>query len=189
MISDSLSLLVAPTAPDKRDDIAKIIATYYPSHLIEMLAKNGVTVRGLERRERYADASAELRKLGINVDGWPVSPHGLFVCAERTLYLRSATTMPIIHELGHGLDLVLGEGVYYSSYDVNIRRAFAYARDFVTPYAATGIDEYFAEAARAMCSANETSSPWPRVTPERLRSCDPTMYDIMNEIFAVPVAA
>jgi hypothetical protein len=61
---------------------------------------------------------------------------------------------------------------------------FAKAKAFVTPYAATGLDEYFAESLRAYVEANDAGSPWPRATRERLRRIDPAMYDYVDGIFA-----
>jgi hypothetical protein len=76
-----------------------------------------------------------------------------------------------------------------SGVDTNIRAAFARARSFITPYAASGIDEYMAEGARAYVEINDGSSPWPKATRERLKSIDPAMYDIIERIFTPPVVA
>ena len=51
--------------------------------------------------------------------------------------------MTVAHEFGHALDCALGGGVYRSGIDPELRRLYVEARTFVTPYAATGIDEYF----------------------------------------------
>jgi hypothetical protein len=143
----------------------------------------GVTIVPLRPVERYRDASASLRRLGVDVDAWPVPPAGLFVVEERTVYLRSATPMTVAHEFGHALDCALGGGVYRSSYDVAVRRAFARARNFVTPYAATGLDEYFAESMRAFVEVNDQASPWPKATRASLRTVDPDMHDVLQSIF------
>jgi hypothetical protein len=137
----------------------------------------------LGRAQRYRDASASLRRLGVDVDSWPVPPAGLFVVEERTVYLRSATPMTVAHEFAHGLDCALGGGVYRSGYDTAIRRAFARARDFVTPYAATGLDEYFAESMRSFVEVNDAHSPWPKATRARLSAVDAPMFDIIRGIF------
>jgi hypothetical protein len=138
----------------------------------------------LLRAQRYRDVSASLRRLGVDVDAWPVPPAGLFVVEERTIYLRSATPMTIAHEFAHGLDCALGGGVYRSGYDTGIRRAFAGAREFVTPYAATGLDEYFAESMRAYVEVNDEKSPWPKATRARLRDIDPPMATLIDGLFA-----
>jgi len=56
-------------------------------------------------------------------------------------------------------------------------------RAFVTPYAATGLDEYFAEAIRAHVEINDTDSPWPKATRQRLREVDPPIADFIDRVF------
>ncbi|MBC5809551.1 MAG: hypothetical protein GIW95_01645 [Candidatus Eremiobacteraeota bacterium] len=148
-----------------------------------------VRIVPLSKRRRYREASSALRRLGVDVDAWPVPPAGLFVVEERTVYLRSTSPMTVAHEFGHALDCALGGGTYRSGYDAAIRTAFSAARHFVTPYAATGLDEYFAEAVRAYVGANDPSSCWPRATRARLRRLDPAMHDIVDGLFANGFAA
>jgi len=159
----------------------------FPAHLIAQLVEAGTQIVPLAANERYADVSRALRRLGVDVDAWPVAPAGLFVVEERSLYLRSTSPMTIAHEVGHALDCALGGGVYRSGFDAAIRRAFAGARDFVTPYAATGLDEYFAEGVRAFCGLNDEGSPWPPATRARLERVDATLHAILAEIFDEPV--
>jgi hypothetical protein len=137
----------------------------------------------LRAAERYAQASSALARLGIDVDAWPAPPAGLFVVEERALYLRSRSPMTVAHEFGHALDCALGGGVYLSGIDPAIRGLFAGAATFVTPYAATGVDEYFAEALRAYVEANDCASAWPRATRARLRHHDPGMFEYVDALF------
>ncbi|GAC1521904.1 MAG: hypothetical protein NVS2B8_02430 [Vulcanimicrobiaceae bacterium] len=146
-------------------------------------AGRGVRVVPLGGTQRYRDASASLRRLGVDVDGWPVPPAGLFVVEERTVYLRSSSPMTVAHEFGHALDCALGGGVYRSGYDGEIRAAFAATRNFVTPYAATGLDEYFAECVRAHVGINDAHSVWPKATRERLRHVDPRIAAYVEHLF------
>jgi hypothetical protein len=139
----------------------------------------------LRRAEPYRHASPALARLGIDVDGWPAPPAGLFVVEERALYLRSRSPMTVAHEFGHALDCALGGGVYRSGVDPRVRARFASASAFVTPYAATGIDEYFAESLRAYVGVNDPSSPWPRATRERLRRIDPAMFEYVEDLFRI----
>jgi hypothetical protein len=88
--------------------------------------------------------SGALRRLASGVDDWPVPPAGLFVVEARAVYLRSTSPMTVAHEFAHALDCALGGRVYLSSVDPRVRRAFRDARAFITPYAASGLDEYFA---------------------------------------------
>ena len=121
--------------------------------------------------------------MGIDVDGWPVPPAGLFVVEERTVFLRNPSPMTVAHEFGHALDCALGGGVYRSGYDTTVRAAFSAARDFVTPYAACGLDEYFAENVRAFVEVNDPESPWPRATQSRLAAVDPPMHSFLSGLF------
>jgi hypothetical protein len=143
----------------------------------------GVTVVPLPIGVRYRELSRALARLGIDVDAWPAPPAGLFVVEERTVYLRSRSPMTVAHEFGHALDCALGGGVYRSGIDPAVRACFAAARTFVTPYAATGIDEYFAEALRAYVEANDSASAWPPATRARLQRIDPLLYEYVDELF------
>ncbi|MGP6157791.1 MAG: hypothetical protein ACLPYS_09855 [Vulcanimicrobiaceae bacterium] len=152
-------------------------------------AAHGIAIVPLDGAQRYREASASLRRLGVDVDAWPVPPAGLFVVEERTVYLRQPSPMTVAHEFGHALDCALGGGVYRSGYDLRVRRAFARAREFVTPYAATGLDEYFAESLRAYVEVNDPHSPWPKATRVRLAAVDRPMHDFVAELFAQTLGA
>jgi hypothetical protein len=177
----------AGLAPGRRrgaSAIGESLARFGAGALI-FAARHGVRVAALERGERFDAASPALLRLGIDVDNWPAPPAGLFVVEERTVYLRSLSTMTIAHEFGHALDCALGGGIYRSGIDPELRRLFVAARAFVTPYAATGIDEYFAEALRAYVEANDVTSHWPRATRARLRRVDPGLYEYVELLFRV----
>ncbi len=145
----------------------------------------GTRIVPLAREQRYDDVSPALKRLGVDVDAWPAPPAGLFVVEERTVYLRSRSPMTVAHEFGHALDCALGGGVYRSSVDPQLRRLFAEANAFVTPYAATGSDEYFAESVRAYVEANDPASFWPRATRSRLQRIDPRMYEYVERLFRI----
>jgi hypothetical protein len=182
--SDVVSMLLVDASKSDHATIASHLGGY-PIALLERLVAGNCRVRPLRAKERYRDASPGLRRLGVDVDAWPVAPAGLFVVEERMVYLRSLSPMTIGHEVAHALDCALGDGVYRSGFDPKIRAAFAAAGAFVTPYAASGLDEYFAESVRAYANVfNDDVSPWPRATRERLKACDPSMHAIVAEIFA-----
>lgn len=179
---DSLYSALIPTAGSEvRSEIAQVLERF-GDPILTLVAKFGASIRALRKRERYDQVSPALTRLGIDVDSWPVPPAGLFVVEERTVYLRSLSPMTIAHEFGHAIDCALGGGVYLSGTNPEIRRAFSDARCFVTPYAATGLDEYFAESVRAYVEANDPASLWPRVSKSRLRRIDPTMYRIVDSL-------
>lgn len=150
---------------------------------LRFAARHGIRIVPLNRRERYDSRSPALKRLAVDVDAWPAPPAGLFVVEERTVYLRSRSAMTVAHEFGHALDCALGGGVYLSGSDEELRRFFAEATSFVTPYAATGLDEYFAESLRAYVEINDPASFWPRATRARLRRIDPNMYEYVEHIF------
>ena len=159
----------------------------------ELLATNNVTIIVLREKQLFSDVSPALRRLGAGVDRWPIPPAGLFIVEERTLVLRSTSNMTFFHEAMHAVDLCLGGAVYRSTVDPRFRRCFERATAFVTPYAASGIDEYWAESARSWWGsiANDARSLWPRATRERLQSLDAPMYEIVRAIFEeeIPRAA
>lgn len=150
---------------------------------IAFAGKNGIRVVPLSRGERYREASAALQRLAVDVDAWPAPPAGLFVVEERTVYLRSHSPMTVAHEFGHALDCALGSGVYRSGIDPRVQELFSKAAAYVTPYAATGLDEYFAESLRAYVEVNDPASFWPRATRPRLHRIDPAMYEYVEDIF------
>lgn len=161
----------------------------FGSGAIAFAARCGTRIVPLARLRRYEDASPALKRLGVDVDAWPAPPAGLFVVEERTVYLRSRSPMTVAHEFGHALDCALGGGVYMSSVDPQLRRLFAAATAFVTPYAATGADEYFAESIRAYVEVNDPASFWPRATRAKLRRIDPAMYEYVERVFNVEFQA
>jgi hypothetical protein len=190
-MGDCYSLARALVVPNRPTGANAISATLerFGSGALRFALDRGTRVAPLHRGEKYAEASPALARLGIDVDAWPAPPAGLFVVEERTVYLRSRSAMTVAHEFGHALDCALGEGVYRSGIDPQIRRLFVDARRFVTPYAATGIDEYFAEALRAYVEANDPASHWPRATKARLEAIDPAMFEYVGRVFATEFRA
>lgn len=181
----SLALALLQSAGEDPRRSASILATLerFGQPALAFAIRAEVRVVPLRRAQRYLDASAALARLGLAVDDWPAPPSGLFVVEERCVYLRSRSPMTVAHEFGHALDCALGGGVYRSGIDPQLRACFARARAFVTPYAATGIDEYFAEALRAYVEANDESSPWPKATRDRLLQVDRALFDYVDNLF------
>ena len=179
---DSLYSALIPDATVRVQAQIATVLTAFPRSIVRRVAEFGGIVRALKPRERYCEVSPALGRLGIDVDGWPAPPAGLFVVEERTVYLRSRSPMTIAHEFAHAIDCALGGGVYLSGVNPEIRSAFLGARCFVTPYAATGIDEYFAESIRALVEVNDRASHWPKATKARLQSADPAMFEIVESL-------
>lgn len=173
---------VVSSDPASRAMVSATLQRFAPGALAFARA-NGIRVVLLRKGERYNDASPALLRLGADVDRWPSPPAGLFVVEERTVYLRSRSPMTVAHEFGHALDCALGNGVYRSATDAHVKRLFKNATRFVTPYAATAPDEYFAECLRAYVEVNDTNSLWPRATRRRLRRIDASMYEYVQHLF------
>lgn len=171
-----------PRGEASKNKIASILEKA-PIRALELCAAQSTRIRVLDRNERYASASRALARLGIDVDLWPAPPAGLFVVEERTLYLRDVSPMTVAHEFGHALDCALGGGVYHTGIDPEMRAGFTNADQFVTPYAATGIDEWFAEGFRSFIEVNDQLSHWPKVNRDRLERCAPTLLSFFDERF------
>lgn len=190
-MGDCSSLARALIMSDRPAGASAIAATLecFGAGALRFARDHHTYVAPLHRGELYREASPALARLGIDVDSWPAPPAGLFVVEERTVYLRSRSAMTVAHEFGHALDCALGGGVYRSGIDPQIRRLFINARSFITPYAATGIDEYFAEGLRAYVEANDPASHWPRATRARLEAIDPALFEYVEQLFAVEFRA
>lgn len=178
---DAAAALVEGSASDAESICATLERFGTPA--LRFAGKHSIRIVALARAERYDCRSLALKRLGVDVDAWPAPPAGLFVVEERTVYLRSRSPMTVAHEFGHALDCALGGGVYVSSSDPELRSLFGNAKAYVTPYAATGADEYFAESLRAYVEINDAQSFWPRATRARLRRVDPRMYEYVDRLF------
>jgi hypothetical protein len=114
-------------------DIDAILSQYIPPYVLAFLSEEGMKIVPLPDGVTYARAGAAIRRTCASVDTWPVPPAGLFVVEERTVYLRSLSSLTVIHELGHALDCALGGGRYFSGIDPAIRRAFENATQLRDP--------------------------------------------------------
>lgn len=143
----------------------------------------GVRIRILPASRKFAQCSPDVAAIVPDIDDWSAPPAGLFVLSERLLLLRSrALRMTAAHEFGHALDAIAASrrASYYSYEDGDVRAAFASCPGFVNEYAATGLDEYFAEALRAYTEVNDERSSWPPLTREDLFARDPRLFGIVE---------
>jgi len=145
-----------------------------PAELVEALAPFGETVlrRAVRLGVRIAIVpqgksftawSPSVAALVPDIDVWNAPPAGLFVLCERLVLLRRrALRMTAAHEFAHALDSTLARKptFYFSFEDDAIRSCFTSATGFVNEYAASGLDEYFAEAVRAYFEVNDARSSW-----------------------------
>ena len=188
-ISAAAALTRGIPAPHRA--IVRAAIELYPPHILELARQRGIRIRVLTPGQQYRQISPFLESQRIDVDAWPVAPSGLFVVNERTLYLRRVDAFTITHEFGHAIDCALGNGEYATFRDPELRTMFASARRFVSPYAACGIDEYFAECCRAYVEANDRDNhaSFPPVSKAILREKDPEMFNYLELLFTEPVAA
>jgi hypothetical protein len=60
---------------------------------------------------------------------------------------------------------------------------FATATGYINEYAATGLDEYFAESVRAYVEVNDPACAWLPVTRQDLYLRDPRMFALVDRLF------
>ncbi|TAM65811.1 MAG: hypothetical protein EPN48_18255 [Microbacteriaceae bacterium] len=169
------------------EDASASLEAYYPEHVLAFAAKHGTRVVPLAPGVSYCISSVTLSKIAPHLDTCPSPPAGLYVIAEKTAYLRKVNDLAVVHEFAHALDRSLGEAGGYDGYlsfaDQSVREAFHVKRGFTTPYAASALDEFFAESVRAYVEANSDRCPWPKATRERLLAVNPAMYEIVERLF------
>src|SRR5579862_1404698 len=102
-VSSEVRALVAGGPKRALVPVARTLGAF-GENALAFAVRRGIRVVPLTARLRYHDASRALRRLGVDVDAWPVPPAGLFVVEERTVYLRSTSPMTVAHEFGHALD-------------------------------------------------------------------------------------
>ncbi len=176
------SALIPEATPTLRETIANTLEKFGPG-VLKFAHKQGIRIVPMTENQLYRDASPTIKRMGVTVDSWASVPAGLFVVEERAVYIRTQSEMTVAHEFGHALDCALGGGIYRSGLDPVIRKAFANDTSFVTPYACTSLDEFFAENVRAYVEINAPMSVWPRVSKAKLLKCSPTMHAYLSDVF------
>jgi hypothetical protein len=149
--------------------------------------KAGVRITVVPDDRRYADISPAVAKLVPGIDDWSAPPSGLFVVEERRVLLRGrAMAMTAAHEFAHALDSVLARKPrsYYSYESEELRYYFSTATGFVNEYAASGLDEYFAESVRAYLEINDARCAWLPLTRQDLFLRDPRTFSLIERLFA-----
>jgi len=158
----------------------------FPLSLLRLCADHGTRIRVIGLGETFKSASLFISELCAEIDDWKHPPAGLFVVNEKTAYLRSVSPMTIAHEFGHAIDAARGGERYCSQYSHELRALFENAPGFVTPYAASRIDEYWAECMRAWVGVNDADCSWPDVSRSKLKKRDPDMYAHIKSFVEFP---
>jgi len=147
---------------------------------------SGVRIAIVPERKRYAEFSPAVGRLVPGIDDWSAPPSGLFVVEEKRILLRDrAMTMTVAHEFAHALDAVLAKKPrsYFSYESEELRRCFATTAGFVNEYAASALDEYFAESVRAYLEVNDSHCAWLPLTRFELKARDPQMFALIEKLF------
>src|ERR1700680_39888 len=90
---ESRAVLLPPRVSARAARTISATLARFGEPALRYAATKGIRIVPLTSRRRYSEASTALRRLGVDVDAWPVPPAGLFVVEERTVYLRSASPM------------------------------------------------------------------------------------------------
>jgi hypothetical protein len=194
----AVALAVRPAQPgEARTLVGELVHGEPPAALVGALAPFGqpaltlavqgrIRIRVVPAGRPFARCSPAVAALVPDIDRWQAPPAGLFVLEERLVLLRTgAMRMAAAHEFGHALDALLATKPrsYYSFEDETVRGAYAAASGFVNEYAASGLDEYFAESLRAYVEVNDDRSCWLPLTRRLLMTRDARMFSIIDDLF------
>ena len=159
---------------------------------LERAIAGGIRATIVPSSRSFSQCSRSVASLAPDIDHWHAPPAGLFVLEERLLLLRPhALRMAAAHEFAHALDAVLAAQPrsYLSFESSDIREAFVSAPGYVNEYAASGLDEYFAESVRAYVEVNDDRSSWLPLTRHDLFLRDPRMFRIIERLFETRLRA
>src|SRR4029077_6015221 len=167
--TDSMAGKRAPAA------LVRVLAAFGDAALL-LACEAGVTIRVVPADVRFAQASASVARCVPGIDDWTAPPSGLFVVEDKTVLLRDrALAMTAAHEFAHALDATLAgkPRSYFSFESEELRFNFSTATGYVNEYAASGLDEYFAESVRAYVEVNDPACAWLPLTRQDLFLRDP----------------
>ena len=182
-VAAALVSCMAGAAP--RRSLVKALAAFGEPALRRAVAA-GVRITIVPANGRFADHSNTVARLVPSIDAWPSPPAGIFVVEERLVLLRARSlAMTAAHEFAHALDAVLARKPrsYLSFEDERVRRYFGAANGFVNEYAASALDEYFAESVRAYLEINDSRCAWLPLTRASLLERDPRMFALIEGLF------
>ena len=170
------------TAPDREAYAIMGALAQYPLGVISQLADSGTKFVAVPREGLFADSSPTMASWSDADRASGEKRDGLFVHADRTVYVRHAGTSLLVHEAAHALDMALGVGhEMRSSHDPTIQGEFKRAKErsaFITPKAAENAAEFFAEAVRAHVGTGRD------VSREKLFDLHPHTCVLIDRCFA-----
>jgi hypothetical protein len=149
-------------------------------------ADGGVTIALVPEGQPFSGFSSSVARCAPAIDEWASPPSGLFVVDERKILLRARSLrMTAAHEFAHALDALLArkKRSYFSYESEELRYYFATATGWVNEYAASSLDEYFAESVRAYVEVNDERCAWLPLTRQDLYLRDPRMFALIERLF------
>lgn len=165
-------------------ELASVLAPFGESAL-RAAARAGVRITLVPEGRRFGSYSESVARSAPGIDDWPSPPSGLFVVADRQVLLRkNSLRMTAAHEFAHALDSVMAKRPrsYFSFESEELRYYFATATGYVNEYAASGLDEYFAESLRAYVEINDERCSWLPLTRQDLYLRDPRMFALIERL-------
>jgi len=160
--------------------------TAYGETALIAAAKGGVTIALVPEGQPFSGFSSSVARCAPAIDEWASPPSGLFVVDERKVLLRARSLrMTAAHEFAHALDALLArkKRSYFSYESEELRYYFATATGYVNEYAASSLDEYFAESMRAYVEVNDERCAWLPLTRQDLYLRDPRMFALIERLF------
>jgi hypothetical protein len=185
---EALTALMRQSPPESLEDA---LAAYGEAALTAA-ARGGISIAIVPEGQPFASFSSSVARCAPGIDEWSAPPSGLFVVEERRILLRQhALRMTAAHEFAHALDALLArkKRSYFSYESEELRYYFATATGFVNEYAASSLDEYFAESMRAYVEVNDEHCAWLPLTRQDLYLRDPRMFALIERLFRSGFAA
>ena len=182
IVSDALGKMLGVEPPAELSDA---LSGYGETALVAT-ARGAFTIAIVPDGRPFASFSSSVARCAPGIDAWAAPPSGLFVVDERRILLRPhALRMTAAHEFAHALDALLARKPrsYFSYESEELRYYFATATGFVNEYAASSLDEYFAESMRAYVEVNDERCAWLPLTRQDLFLRDPRMFALIERLF------
>jgi hypothetical protein len=160
--------------------------TAYGETALMAAANGGVTIALVPDGQPFSGFSSSVARCAPAIDEWASPPSGLFVVDERKVLLRPRSLrMTAAHEFAHAVDALLArkKRSYFSYESEELHYYFATATGYVNEYAASSLDEYFAESVRAYVEVNDERCAWLPLTRQDLYLRDPRMFALIERLF------
>ncbi|MBV8171365.1 MAG: hypothetical protein JO219_05470 [Candidatus Eremiobacteraeota bacterium] len=176
---------------DAQSEIVDALS-HYGQAALAAAAAAGVRIATVPEGQAFSTFSSAVARCAPAIDQWPSPPSGLFIVDEKRILLRARSLrMTAAHEFAHALDAVLARKrrSYFSYESEELRYYFATSTGFINEYAASSLDEYFAESMRAYVEVNDERCAWLPVTRQDLYLRDPRMFALIERLFMTGLAA